>query len=37
MKFAAGLWFSLGVPVSSTNKSDGYNIIEYFERGIKHS
>jgi hypothetical protein len=26
----AGQWFSLGNPVSSTNKTDGHNIAEIF-------
>jgi hypothetical protein len=26
--FATGLWFSLGIPVSSTNKTDHHDITE---------
>jgi hypothetical protein len=36
MKFVCDLKQVSGIPVSSTNKYDRYNIIEYFERGIKH-
>ena len=27
-RIAAGQWFSLGTPVSFTNKTDGHNIVE---------
>ena len=35
-KVAAGLWFSPGTPVSSTNKTDYHDITEYVESGVKH-
>ena len=33
---AAGQWFSLGTPVSSTNKTDRQDITEIVESGVKH-
>ena len=37
--FATGRWFSLGTPVSSTNKTDGHNITEiclvFFHLSVK--
>jgi hypothetical protein len=33
---SAGLWFSPGMPVSSTNKTDCHDITELLISGIKH-